>query len=157
MSFTITFYLFFELIIAGFSHSGEDSQPILQSYNPGGISLTVNNIRNSTGLIQINVFESETGYPDKAQFKFTLSKDTIVAGKIRIFIPLGKPGSFCISVLDDENRNEKMDFVFGIKPREGFGFSNNPKVQGRKPPPFEAARINFMGGIQEVSIDIKYL
>jgi uncharacterized protein (DUF2141 family) len=154
---SITLYLFFGLLTGRPVQPGEVNRSVIQSRNTGGISLTINNIRNKTGFIQINVFDSETGYPDKADFKFTLSKDTIVSGRLRLFIPLRKPGSIGISVLDDENGNEKMDFVFGIKPREGFGFSNNPRVPGRKPPPFEATRLNFMGGIKEVNINLKYI
>jgi uncharacterized protein (DUF2141 family) len=157
MNITITFCLSFILIAGNFVQSGNGYRSAPQSRTTGGISLTINNIRNRSGFIQVNVFDSETGYPDQARFKFTLSKDTISSGKIRMFIPLGKPGSFGISVLDDENRNAKMDFVFVIKPKEGFGFSNNPKVPGHKPPPFEETKIIFTGGTKEVIVNLKYI
>jgi uncharacterized protein (DUF2141 family) len=149
-------WLILGLIFSGSGNVHYSPEPVLQS-QASGIKLTINNIRNKTGFIQVNVFESESGYPDKAEFKFTLSKDTIDARKIRMFIPISKPGSFGISILDDENRNEKMDFVFGIKPKEGFGFSNNPRVPGRKPPPFDETRIIFTGGIKEVIVNLKYI
>lgn len=122
-----------------------------------GISLTINNIRNKTGVLQIGVFDSETGYPDKPVFSFTMTKDTIISGKLRLFIPLKNPCVLGITVLDDENKNKKMDFVFGIKPREGFGFSNNPIVPGRKPPPFSETRIDYPGGRLKVNINMKYI
>jgi uncharacterized protein (DUF2141 family) len=122
-----------------------------------GIDLTINNIRNKTGAIQIGVFDSEAGYPDKPVFSFTLAKDTIGSGRLRLFIPMKNPGIFGITVLDDENRNKRMDFVFGIKPREGFGFSNNPIVPGRKPPPFNETKINYHGGRLKVNINMKYI
>jgi uncharacterized protein (DUF2141 family) len=122
-----------------------------------GIDLTINNIRNKTGVIQIGIFDSEAGYPDKPVYSFTLAKDTILNSRLRIFIPLGEKGAIGITVLDDENKNKKMDYVFGIKPKEGFGFSNNPAVPGRKPPPFSATRINYTGGRLRVTINMKYV
>ena len=125
--------------------------------NSNGIDLIINNIRNKTGVLQIGVFDSEAGYPDKPVFSFTLAKDTISSGKLRVFIPLKNQCNIGITVLDDENRNKKMDFVFGIKPREGFGFSNNPVVPGRKPPPFSETKIEYAGGRLKLSINMKYV
>jgi len=122
-----------------------------------GIDLTINNIRNKTGVLQIGVFDSEAGYPDKPVFSFTVAKDTILSGKLRLFIPLKNPCHMGITVLDDENRNKKMDFIFGIKPKEGFGFSNNPVVPGRKAPPFSETRMEYQGGRMKVNINMKYV
>lgn len=125
--------------------------------NSEGIDLTINNIRNKTGVLQIGVFDSEKGYPDKPVFSFTLAKDTISSDTLRLFIPLKNPCNIGITVLDDENSNKKMDFVFLIKPREGFGFSNNPVVTGRKSPPFGETRIDYFGGRLKLNINMKYV
>jgi uncharacterized protein (DUF2141 family) len=139
-------------------NSPEKSQTTFQNIdNPDGIELIISNIRNKTGVLQIGVFDSETGYPDKPVFSFTMAKDTIVSGKLRLFIPLKNSCNIGITVLDDENRNKKMDFVLGIKPREGFGFSNNPVVPGRKPPPFDETRIKYSGGRMRLDINMKYI
>ncbi|MFN8210360.1 MAG: DUF2141 domain-containing protein [Bacteroidales bacterium] len=76
---------------------------------------------------------------------------------LRIFIPITKQGSVAISVLDDENANGKMDFIFGIMPKEGFGFSNNPPVRSRKAPPFSITSFVFKGGNSSVTVDMKYI
>jgi uncharacterized protein (DUF2141 family) len=157
MKTAIALCLIVNVISSTFLTRKSDYGLMVQSRDSDGIHLIISNIRNKTGYIQVNVFDAETGYPEKSKFRFTLSKDTMSSGKLRMFIPLEKSGSFCITVLDDENRNEKMDFIFGIKPKEGFGFSNNPRVPGRKPPPFSDARINYAGGKREVLIIMKYL
>jgi uncharacterized protein (DUF2141 family) len=128
-----------------------------QNKNSEGIELIISNIRNKEGLIRIGVFDSETGYPDNPSFSFSLAKDTLFSGKLRLFIPLKNPGNFGISVLDDENRNMKMDYIFGIKPKEGFGFSNNPKVTSRKAPPFEQTRFRYSGGRSKINISMVYI
>jgi uncharacterized protein (DUF2141 family) len=122
-----------------------------------GIDLIISNIRNKQGVIQIGIFDTEKGYPDKPVFSFTLAKDTIFSGKLRLFIPLKKEGLYAITVLDDENKNGRMDYLFGIMPKEGFGFSNNPKMTGRKPPPFNESLINYSGGVKTISVNMKYI
>jgi uncharacterized protein (DUF2141 family) len=128
-----------------------------QNKNSDGIELVISNIKNREGLIRIGVFDSETGYPDNPSFSFSLAKDTLSSGKLRLFIPLKNPGNYEISVLDDENKNGKMDYIFGIKPKEGFGFSNNPKVTSRKAPPFEQTRFKYPGGKIKIGIGMVYI
>jgi uncharacterized protein (DUF2141 family) len=147
-------------VISAFIAGVSPEKSVLQFFkvnNPEGIDLTINNIRNKTGVIQIGVFDSDRGYPDKPVFSFTLAKDTMLNGKLKLFIPLKEHGTIGITVLDDENKNKKMDFIFGIKPKEGFGFSNNPIVPGRKAPPFSETRINFTGGTLRINIIMKYV
>ena len=122
-----------------------------------GIFLTINNIRNKTGLMRIGVFLDEKGYPDAPAIGYSIAKDTIKNNRLRIFIPLAEQGSIAISVLDDENANGKMDFIFGIMPKEGFGFSNNPPVRSRKAPPFSITSFVFKGGNSSVTVDMKYI
>jgi uncharacterized protein (DUF2141 family) len=157
MNTILAFWIISEMIFVNLSWINKDPAPIPILQDHEGIELNINNIRNKKGLIQVCVFDSENGYPDKSQMKFTLSKDTIATGKLRVFIPVRNPGPLSITVLDDENKNEKMDFVFGIKPKEGFGFSNNPRVPGRKAPPYGDTRINYTGGMVVVVINMKYI
>ena len=44
-------------------------------------------------------------------------------------------GTYAVSMMDDEDANLEMDKFLGI-PREGFGFSQNPRV-GMSVPKFE--------------------
>lgn len=61
------------------------------------------------------------------------------------------PGDYALSVLHDENHNDKIDTMLGI-PREGVGFSGNP-VLGFGPPRFAAVR--FPVGIATVQQVVK--
>jgi uncharacterized protein (DUF2141 family) len=42
-------------------------------------------------------------------------------------------GTYAISVFHDENGNKELDTNFFGIPKEGFGFSNNPKIGFSKP------------------------
>jgi len=75
------------------------------------------------------------------------------AGSIRIHgVP---PGDYAVSVIHDENGDGQLNKMLGI-PREGFGFSRNPRIHFG-PPGFEACRFPVTGaGAREV-IRMKYL
>ena len=150
MRFIYTFLVLQFIIAPVLSISGSGQQKT-------GVELNISNIRNQTGLIRIGVFTSEEGYPDSPSMNYSLAKDTLNGGLLRLFVPLEETGSIAITVLDDENSNGKMDYIFGIKPREGFGFSNNPDVKSRKAPPFDTTLFNFTGGIQKIGITMKYI
>ena len=123
----------------------------------GHIELDISNIRNNKGVIRIGMYTSEKGYPNHPPISFLLVKDSLAAGKLRLFIPVKEPGSFAFSILDDENKNEKMDYRLRIIPKEGFGFSNNPKIRGMKEPSFDETSIKYNGGNKVVNIRIVYI
>ena len=81
---------------------------------------------------------------------------TVPAGKAA-HLKLGpvKPGTYALLVVHDENANGKLDMMMGI-PREGFGFSNNPKIQMRAPK-FEEVRFPVQAGPQTQSIRLRYI
>ena len=64
------------------------------------------------------------------------------------------PGDYAITVLHDENSNAKVDFFLGI-PKEGVGFSNNPRlITG--PPSFRTATLAVAHKPVETTIRLKY-
>ena len=142
------------LFISRFPVSETD---LLQSQQKDGIELVLTNIRNKTGLIRIGVFRADDGYPDKPAYNFSLAKDTTKNGRIRFLIPVDKNGPVSLCILDDENMNGKMDYIFGIMPKEGFGFSNNPRIKGLKEPPFSETSFTYSGGEKVVKVSLVYI
>lgn len=64
------------------------------------------------------------------------------------------PGDYALLVLHDENGNARVDTMLGI-PREGVGFSRNPKlIMG--PPAFEAVRFAVGDHAVEQVVRLKY-
>lgn len=122
-----------------------------------GIDLIITNIRNKKGLIQIGMYDSDKGYPDKPEVSFSFKKDSLASGTLKLFLMVKKSGTFALSILDDENMNEKMDYRLGIIPKEGFAFSNNPKIRGMKEPPFEVTRFFYGGGRMVLTVRMVYI
>lgn len=65
------------------------------------------------------------------------------------------PGDYALAVIHDENGNARLDTMVGI-PREGFGFSQNPRI-GFGPPRFAAARFAVVPGGPGQQVRIRYL
>jgi uncharacterized protein (DUF2141 family) len=143
------------LLIPWFSGTGFEYHELQQG--TGHIELIISNIRNDKGWIRIGMYTSEKGYPNDPPFSFAFPKDSLVDGRLRLILPVHEPGSYALSFLDDENNNDKMDYRLGVIPREGFAFSNNPKIRGMKEPSFNETRFTYSGGKKRLDITMKYI
>lgn len=104
------------------------------------------------GHVCIAVYNtSETFLTDN----FVISQcNTLTPHNNTVAIPLGTPGHYAFSVLHDEDFNDRLTTnIFGI-PREGFGFSNNPKIL-TGPPTFTRAS-TFIDATKAIFIKMKY-
>ena len=94
---------------------------------PCTLTVHVDGFRNQKGDLGVSVFKAREGWPeenDKAFFHHGFP----ITGKessAQLSLP---PGRYAVVVLHDENSNHKLDRNFVGIPKEGFGFSNNPKV-----------------------------
>jgi uncharacterized protein (DUF2141 family) len=119
------------------------------------VSVEVEGFRNENGLCRLLLYENENGFPDSPEdAKLMLSRK--VEGKILDFIFNIIPGRYALVVLHDENSNKKMDKTWYGKPKEGFGTSNNPKINF-SPPGFEESAIEIDKKNNYIKIKIKYL
>jgi len=84
----------------------------------------ISGIRNKDGLIRLAFFVSEANFrSEKPTFERMLNKSSVQNGKLVVRLDSIPPGIYGIALLDDENRNGKLDYRFVI-PKEGIGFSN---------------------------------
>jgi uncharacterized protein (DUF2141 family) len=91
------------------------------------LNLHVTGFRDNTGTAGGLVFASPAGWPENVA-------KTVVHGGVAIddrqaqlsfHVPSGR---YAAVVIHDENSNMKLDRNFFGIPKEGFGFSNNPRV-----------------------------
>ena len=88
------------------------------------IKVEINGIRSGKGDIILSAFKTNEQFDDEEPvYNFNISKDGMTNGTINtsISLPIGKWG---VTLLDDENLNDEMDYNFIRIPEEGFGFSN---------------------------------
>ncbi len=109
MKHRFLFAIFFLLSLSSFSQT---------------LIVELSGIRNKDGLIRLAFFVSETNFKsEKPAFERLLSKTNVLNGNLVVRLDSIPPGSYGIALLDDENKNGKLDYKF-ILPKEGVGFSN---------------------------------
>jgi uncharacterized protein (DUF2141 family) len=118
------------------------------------VVVRVAGFRNEKGVLGVTIFRSADGWPDASekaisQHDFAIHGDAATA---QFTLPVGR---YAIAVLHDENQNHKLDKNFVGVPKEGFGFSNNPKV-GMSAPGFESSTFEVTCPSTELSINLIY-
>lgn len=109
-----------------------------------------------SGNLCIAVFTSAYDYiKEKAYIIECFSKSTLQEGSICINMSLS-PGTYCLTVHDDEDGDGKMRYnVLGI-PREGFGFSNLDQNRLRRPSFDEISFTVDQDEVIDVNVKMRY-
>lgn len=66
-----------------------------------------------------------------------------------------QPQTYAVSLIHDENANNKMDLAI-FMPKEGFGFSRNPRI-GMGPPKFSSAAFSVGAKNEHLAVAMKYM
>lgn len=118
----------------------------------GSLDVAFDGLRNQRGLVRICITRNPANFlrchNDPQSRRVNLPADRV--GSVRL--DGLSEGNYAIAVIHDENRNGHLDTFLGI-PREGFGFSRNPRI-GFGPPSFDQVRFELGagGGVQRVRI-----
>lgn len=118
------------------------------------LKVNFENVRNTEGSIKYLVFDKKDGYPDN--LKNSVRSGTIPSTDADkgILIENLEAGSYAVSVIHDENNNDKLDTNLVGIPKEGFGFSNNPTIYFG-PPSFDKSKVELEKD-SEIVIKMKY-
>lgn len=97
------------------------------------IEVLITGIRSTNGQITIGIFKDDRSYQEEKTFLTkTFKKTGISKGQMVVKFDL-EPGTYGLTLLDDENNDGKMNYSFFGIPQEGFGFSNYEYSGLRKP------------------------
>lgn len=118
------------------------------------LDVAVDNLRNAKGLVRICLTADPKNFPACVDDADAVTRTIPAATRTLRFDALPR-GGYAIAVIHDENGNAKLDTVAGI-PREGFGFSRNPRIFFG-PPRFAAARFTLDGDADVQQVKMRYL
>ncbi len=124
--------------------------------DPGDIKVKVKNIRSSKGNILISIYNKASQFPLKPFKTVRLKKSKLKNGELYYTIKGLKEGEYAISLLDDENMNEDMDYTWLGIPKEGYSFSNKARPSGISAPTFNDASFKLGKENKSVILDIEY-
>ncbi len=119
------------------------------------LTITVYGIRNTTGRLQIAIFENAQQFKDEIPVKkLFIDKSEITDSNTSIQTDLA-PGTFGIAVLNDEDESGAMTYRFKVYPLEGVGFSNFT-MKGLKKPDFSDFDFTIITSGLLVNVEMKY-
>jgi len=119
----------------------------------GVFVIQVDGLRNSDGVVTLALYEKD-GHLSEDKVKVSV-KGPIKNNKA-ILKTQGLPyGEYSLVVIHDENNNGKMDFNIFKMPKEGLGFSNNPRI-GISKPSFEETKVKLKEQEKKLNISMKY-
>jgi len=124
----------------------------VKAFSQSTIEVTITNIKEVKGSIRVglsNVAEEFPNKPIKGQVIKTTDKT------MKVIFENVSAGTYAISVIHDENENEKLDTGFMGIPKEGFGFSNDT-MGTFGPPKFKEASF-ITPATNAISITLKYM
>ncbi|RYZ48454.1 MAG: DUF2141 domain-containing protein, partial [Sphingobacteriales bacterium] len=130
---------------------------LTSSFQQGSESfiLEVSGLRSTQGVLRISLYNQEKGFPENPKAAFRTYTVPVSGARTAVNMGVLPPGRYAIALMHDENNNKKMDKnKLGI-PREGFGFSNNPKIRFSAPS-FEKAGFEVKPGKKGIAIQLTY-
>lgn len=118
------------------------------------LPIKITGIRSSKGNIVINMFRDQAAYDKEAPYRQFTFKKALDKDAMTVELKL-EPGTYGITLLDDENENKKIDKNFIGIPKEGFGFSNFFMIKMKKPS-FEDFKVDWKVR-NPIEIRVKYM
>lgn len=119
----------------------------------GKFIIEVDELRNSEGSVWVILYEKE-GFLEEDAVKGRF-RGTINNQKSTIHTDPLPHGEYGMVIFHDENDNKEVDFNFFKMPKEGIGFSNNPKI-GLSKPGFEESKVVLNSAQKKIRIKLKY-
>lgn len=119
-----------------------------------GIDVMFENVRSGRGILRLCLSRNPAHYPNCSgdpqarQVNIPANRDSFRFDNL-------PQGTYAMTALHDENGNGKLDTFLGI-PREGFAFSNNPRI-GFGPPSYSKVRFNIGAARALVRLQFKYI
>jgi uncharacterized protein (DUF2141 family) len=120
------------------------------------LTLQLTHLRNQRGVINVVLFSSATGFPNEAAQACRSGCFAVTDLPLLISFANLPFGRYAAAVHHDENQDGQVNVnSLGI-PKEGIGFSNNPKILVGAPS-FKKAAFEFTPAEQTIAITMKYL
>ncbi len=105
-------------------------------------------------MIRVCLTADPTNFPKCVDDRDAITRSLPASSPVTRFDDLGQ-GDYAIAVIHDENGNARLDTLAGI-PREGFGFSRNPRIVFG-PPRFAAAAFTLNGAAEKQQVMMHYI
>ena len=119
------------------------------------LSVSIKGLKNQKGQVCFSLFSSSRGFPSNKKRAIKAQCVKLKNGNVKLNIPSLKAGTYALAMFHDKNGDGKLNTNgLGI-PKEGFGFSRNPKVI-TGPPKFGDSAVFVVGSTTNIQINMNY-
>ncbi len=120
--------------------------------NAATLTVNITQVTKAAGKMAVKLVSSSAAYDGEAEATAAQMVDVKSVEPISLSFPDLKPGTYSVMVMQDENGNGQLDSnILGI-PKEGYGFSNNPRVMRR--PNFDETKFEVKDADLAITIEI---
>ncbi len=92
------------------------------------LTVVVDGLRDKNSQVCMRIYSDERGFPLSETSEVQSGCTEIRGSSVTMQFAGLKLGTYAVAVVDDENRDYKLNRNFLGIPQEGFGISNNPTV-----------------------------
>lgn len=143
------------VLLLGANASASEVRVATAPVASASIDLAITGLRSEKGNVLVCLSANPKYFPDCAKDAKARKLKVSAAQAETIQIAGVKPGTYAVALVHDENANGKMDMRLFL-PREGFGFSRNPKI-GMGPPKFESSQFTVGKDDEQYAVRMKYI
>ncbi|GAA4716960.1 DUF2141 domain-containing protein [Sphingomonas lutea] len=118
------------------------------------VEVDISGLRNMRGQIHVCITQNPAYFPDCRKDPRAIRQSAPATTRELRFTGVA-PGRYAVTLFHDENTNHRLDTAVGI-PREGFGFSRNPKIRFGAPK-FDAVSIELAPAFTRTAVHMQYL
>lgn len=131
------------------------SQILAFSAAAAELQVRLHNVRSSQGQILVSVYDRADGFPDDPQAALQVRRVLAREAEQTLTFKNLTPGTYAVAFIHDENGNGSLDTNFVGIPKEGFGFSNDPRL-AFGPPSFAAAAVELRPEGSKIRAKMRY-
>ena len=142
--------LFFGVLLFVSSSSWAQKAPT------GTLVITFSDIRSDIGILRAGVYAAEEEWIYDPSYSYKWDKKELKDGRLTVEVKDLPYGQYSISVLDDEDESNSMNYFLGL-PKEGWGMSTNPSFFKLKAPDYEECAIDLDCPKIWMEIELNYL
>jgi uncharacterized protein (DUF2141 family) len=124
------------------------------SAQPGRVGVTITGLRSSEGVVRCGLYASADGFRQPG--RETRGAVAPIRGQSATCVFNNLPaGTYAVAAFHAERNEARIETGAFGKPKQGYGFSNNPS-SGFGPPSFSAAAFDYRGGNQALQVSLQY-
>lgn len=139
------------LLAALLASAGVAAQPA----SAADLRVEVKDLRNARGVLRVCLTRDSRHFPDCSADPHAIARSIPAKDGGHFEITGVPPGTYALCIFHDANGNGRLDTFLAI-PREGFGFSRNPKIR-MGPPRFDETRFDVSGAISLQTVVMRYM